>query len=250
MFVHRAGAGEQLLEVRRADRELDREPDCGPERIPAADPVPDLEAGVGTDAEGIHGRGIRRYRREVLRHGGLAELGADPGAGAARIGDRLLRREGLGADDEQRARGIQLDGEVRKLRAVHVGDEMATDIAGVKRPQCCDRHGRTEVAAADADIDDIGEALARSIPCACRHGHRRRRPRIARAPRAPLHAAPSTAPTAESRRGTQQSVERRALLGVVDRLALEHRVDARHEPGAPGPFERGRSGRFHRCAGG
>ena len=96
----------------------------------------------------------------------------------------------------------------------------------MKRPERFDRHRRAEVAAADADVDDVREALAAGAGAAAlvhvahergalrAHGQdlgmqRRERRRQCRARRRP-----------------QQRVQRGAALAVVDDRAVEHRVDA------------------------
>ncbi len=51
MLVHFESAVEQLLEIVPADAERDAHADGGPQRVAAADPVPELEHVVHVDAE-------------------------------------------------------------------------------------------------------------------------------------------------------------------------------------------------------
>ena len=50
--VHGVGAGEEGAEIVRPDGDHDRQADGAPERIAAADPIPEAEDAVGRDAEG------------------------------------------------------------------------------------------------------------------------------------------------------------------------------------------------------
>jgi len=63
-------------------------------------------------AEFVHGARIDRNGGEVLRHRLVAQALLDPAARHARIGLGLEGDEGLGADDEERARRICLRDDV------------------------------------------------------------------------------------------------------------------------------------------
>ena len=51
MLVHRARAGEELRKFVAADGDRERQADRRPDRVAAADPVPETEDAVGADAE-------------------------------------------------------------------------------------------------------------------------------------------------------------------------------------------------------
>ena len=94
-------------------------------------------------------------------HRGLAQRGDKPGARCRRVLHRLLRRECLRADDEERRRRIKLFQRVGDVRAVDIGDEMEAEIIRREGAERAHRHGRAEVRAADADVDDRRQRLSR-----------------------------------------------------------------------------------------
>lgn len=67
MIVHLVGAAQKLLKVIVADVDGDRKTDGGPERITAANPVPELEHVLGINTEVRDGLGVGRQRNKVLR---------------------------------------------------------------------------------------------------------------------------------------------------------------------------------------
>ena len=177
--VHLVVAPEELLVVVAADRDHEREADRARKRIAAADPVPEAEHVLRVDAErGDFLRG-RRDGDEVLRDGGfgvllgkagLLRLGEEPLLGGERVGHRLLRRERLGRDDEERLSGLYLAERLREVRRVDVGDKEELHVAlrvGRKRDV---RHYGAEVRAADADVDDVLDATTgKALPLALAH---------------------------------------------------------------------------------
>ena len=99
-------------------------------------------------------------------------------------------------------------------------------------------HDRPEVGAADADVDDVADALAGvALPLAAADAVGRSRPscRARRGPGAPRSRRRRrwTAPL----RGAQGDVQDRALLRDVDLLSPEHGVDARSQAGFLGQPE-------------
>ncbi len=165
VLVEEVGASQQPLEARVADGEGDRQPDGRPQRVAAADPVPELEDALARDAEpgGLFRR--CRERDEVARHGGLvSRSGNQPIAGGARVHHRLLGRERLGGDEEERRGGVEgrelaVDG-----RAVDVGHEPHPHAGHGVRLEGPHDHLGSEVGAADADVDDVGDPRARMAP--------------------------------------------------------------------------------------
>ena len=169
MAVHLVVALEELLIVVAADREHQRETDCARERVASADPVPETEHILRVDTErGDFLRG-RRNGDKVLRDGGLGvsllearllRLGKEPVLRGERVGHRLLRREGLGRDDEQGLVRLHRAERLGEVRRVDVGDEEELHVALRVGRERDVRHDGTEIGAADADVDDVLDALA------------------------------------------------------------------------------------------
>ncbi len=90
----------------------------------------------------------------------LAERADDPRARRIGVGLRLLRRKGLRADDDQRLRRIDAADQILELRAIHVGDEMRRDVAAPLRLERIAHQQRSQIRAADADVDHVLESLA------------------------------------------------------------------------------------------
>ena len=77
-----------------------------------------------------------------------------------RVGHGLQRGEGLGGDDEQRLGGIEVANRLGEIRAVDVGDEAEGHGPLAIVLQRLIGHDRPEIRAADADIDDVADALS------------------------------------------------------------------------------------------
>src|SRR5213075_401744 len=99
MLVHRPRAGEQLAKALGADRDRDRQADRRPERVAAADPIPEAER--ARDAEARGRLDVARRCDEMLFDPGPA-LADEPGTRRLGVRHRLLRRERLAGDDEER----------------------------------------------------------------------------------------------------------------------------------------------------
>ena len=94
MLVHDVGAVEELLEPLHADHHGNRQTDGGPQRVPAADPVPEFEHVGRVDAEGRHLFPIGGYGDEMLGNRRLVlQVLHQPGARSPRVGERLLSGE-------------------------------------------------------------------------------------------------------------------------------------------------------------
>ena len=121
-----------------------------------------------------------------------------------------------------------------KSVAVHVGDEAEGQGALAVMPERFVGHHRPEVGAADADVDDVANALAGVA-----------------LPRAAAHAVGEVGHLVEHRmdlghhvlavhddggvpRRAQGDVQHGAILGDVDLVAAEHGVDARAQAGFSG----------------
>ena len=153
---------------------------------------------------------VGRDGDEVPRDRGLvAERGERPRARRVRVRHRLERRERLRRDDEQRLVRREVAGRLDEVGRVDVRDEAEREVAPRVVAQRLVCHHRAEVGAADADVHDVADRLARvALPLARAHalgerGHpvehlvhlarrRRRRRRRASCPRGIRSATWST----------------------------------------------------------
>ena len=89
-----------------------------------------------------------------------AETRERPVARRVGVGHRLQRREGLRRDDEEGLRWIEIADGFREVGAIDVGDEPKRHGAVAVVLERLVGHHRAEVGAADADVDDVANALA------------------------------------------------------------------------------------------
>ena len=160
MLVHFMGAGQERAEIVSADGDHDRQADRRPERIAAADPVPEAEDPIRRDAEGRDLVEGRRYGGEVFAHRVGSQCRRQPFARGLGIGHRLDGGEGFRSDDEQRRFGVEPLQRVMHVRAVDIGNVVRARAVMVRR-QRQRRHDRAEIGTADADVDDVGYLPAR-----------------------------------------------------------------------------------------
>ena len=85
---------------------------------------------------------------------------SDQSRAELRVGHRLQGGERLGRDDEQRLRRVEIVGLLGEVGAVHVGDEPEGQVPLAVVLERLVGHHRAEVAAADADVDDVADRLA------------------------------------------------------------------------------------------
>ena len=98
------------------------------------------------------------------------QAGQQPVARGARVGHRFQRREGLRGDDEQRLGRIEIAHRLGEIGAVDIGDEAERHGALAVVPERFVGHHRPEIGAADADVDDVADALAgMALPRAAAH---------------------------------------------------------------------------------
>ena len=243
------GAAEHLPKPRHARRDRDRQPDRGPQRVAPADPVPHLEHAAGIDPE-LHGcRAVGGHRHEVpgdrgAAHGAaLARTAGEPPARGSGVRHRLLRGEGLGCDDEQRAGGVEPREGRGQVHAVDVGDEVHPRPAGMRRERAAG-HPRAEIRPADADVHDVGDPLAGvAAPFPRTHRFGEAFHRIELAFDAGAHGVIDLADR-RLPRISQQGVQHRAVFGGVDARAREHRACPLRHPG----LDRERTEQAHRLS--
>jgi len=222
-------AVEHFAETLRTDRQHGRQADRRIHGISAADPVPETEHVRGVDAEFAHAGLVGRDRDEVPRHRRLAQRRHAPFAGLACVGQGFLGGEGLGADDEQRARRIQPQGRFVEIGRVDVGDETQADAPPAVVAQRLAGHARPQVRAADADVDHVADALAGGAqPASVAH----LRAEIAHARKHRVHFGHDIGAIDFEHgigRCAQRHVQRRPVLGGIDVGACEHGVPARRD---------------------
>ena len=194
-------------------------------RVAAADPVPELEHVGGVDAEGAHAGGVGRHGDEVLGDGASSpSLLNEPRARHVGVAHRLERRERLGGDDEQRLGGVEILRRLGEGGAVDVGDEAEAQVAVAVGTQRQVGHLGPEVRAADADVDDVADALAgMALPFAGAHALGK----VGHAAEHGMHVGHDVAAVDLDHRvarRAQRRVQHGAVLGDVDLVAAEHRV--------------------------
>ena len=222
VLVDLVAAAQEFVEAVWSDGDRERQPDARPDRITAADPIPEAEHPRRLDAELRHLVELGRDGGEMVADSRLANALGDPGPGGRRVGHRLHRGEGLRRDDEQGARRIEPAQRVADVGAIDVGDEMAPQLRrreGRERPRS---HCGPKVGSANADIDDVRHRLAQSAPHpALAHVGGEGQHLFARADhlRHDILAVDQHRLAGEIAQGGMQDG---ALLGDVDLLASEH----------------------------
>ncbi len=227
MLVHCVEAGEHLAEAFWTDGDHQREANGRVVGVAAANPVPELEHIPGIDAELLYFPGIGRDGDKVFRYGLLAAQRAHaPRAGGMRVGQSFQRCKGLGGDDKERLRGIQIARRLDEFAAVNVGDEAHGQGAVTVILQRFVGHPGTQVRAANADIDDVAYAPASVAgPGAAAHavGEVRHLVEHSMHPGYDVLAIDNDALVL---RRAQGDMQHGAPLGDVDLVAAKHSVDA------------------------
>ncbi|MDT4868385.1 hypothetical protein FQZ97_1033450 [compost metagenome] len=159
MHVHRMRTRKEFAEIVCTNRDHHRQANRRPDRIAAANPIPEAKDAFFANAECCNlikgcGNGCK-----MCANGVFAQCIGDPFARGLRIGHGFDGGEGFGSDDDERRCRIKRIQRVGNVCAVDVRDIMRTWAIVVRRK--CDRcHDRTEIRAADTDIDDVGDLLA------------------------------------------------------------------------------------------
>jgi len=167
----------------------------------------------------------------VPADGGLVPQRIDqPRARRLRVGDRLDRGEGLGADDEEGLVGVEPQELLRDVRTVHVGHELHVQAAVRVGAQRLVGHHRPQVRAADADVHHVLDRLAREAePLARTH----LLSEVAHLVQHLMDVCDHVLAVHHQHGvpwGAQRGVEHRPVLGVVDVLTPEHGVALLLEP--------------------
>jgi hypothetical protein len=155
-------------------------------------------------------------------------LRQQPVARAVRVHHRLERGEGLGGDDHQRAVGFVCRGNAREhigqMATIDVGDEVEGEVGLGEWRQRQLHHLRTEVGAADAQVDHVPHgAAAMTAPVTGAHALGKRGD--AGAHRGSVGGGVlRTDHQMTAGRQSQGGVQHCALLGQVDGITAQQRV--------------------------
>ena len=183
--------------------------------------------------------GVGRDGDEVLRDRlrVAAQRRQRPVARRVRVGHRLERRERLRRDDEQRLGRVEIARRLGEVGAVDVGDEAERQVAIAVELERLVGHHRAEVGAADADVDDVADALAGvALPVAAADAVGEGRHLVEHG----VHVGHDVLAVDDDRRAArraQRDVQHGAVLGDVDLVAAEHRVDALAQAGLVGQLQ-------------
>ena len=163
VLIHGVEALEETHEVHRPDGAHQRQADGGIDGVAPAHPVPETEHVLGIDAELGDLLRVGGDRNEVLGDGRLItiKLLNQPSASSMSIGQGFLGGEGLGGDDEEGGAGVEAVESRGEVRRVNVGDELRANTRYLVGTQCLGSHGGAQVRAADADVDDLLDGVAR-----------------------------------------------------------------------------------------
>ncbi len=236
VFVDDVEPVQELTEAFGSDGDHQRQPDGGVDRVAPADPVPESEHVRGVDAELGDPLGVGRHRHEVVGDRRLAECVDQPRASGPGVGERLDRAERLRGHHEQCRGGIGVGEHGRDVGAVDVGHERTADAFVAVRLERPVRHRRSQVGAADPDVDHMGDPVVGAHPVG-EGAHRvEYLVHVGDDVRAVDgdHGAP---------RCPQGDVHHRPVLGDVDVLAGEHRVASGLDAATLG--ERDETGQHH-----
>mmetsp|Transcript_9105 Transcript_9105/g.15829 ORF Transcript_9105/g.15829 Transcript_9105/m.15829 type:complete len:501 (-) Transcript_9105:206-1708(-) len=133
-----------------------------PEGVATSHPIPKSEHVVGINTEGRHGGGIGGKGGKVLGHAALLSLVIiqQPLLGRSGICHGLLRREGLGRNEEEGALGIALLENFGNVCPVDIGAEEHFEVTfGVWLESLRDHDG-SEVGSANTNVDYGVDGLA------------------------------------------------------------------------------------------
>ena len=178
MLIHFVCALVELHVVFEADAEADGKTDCRPQRIAAANPVPEFEHVCRVDTEFGNGFGVGGESNEVLCDSGLVTVESLEDGGLCSFGVRhgFKSRERLGSNDEERFFDVHLLEGFGHVGAVDVRNEVdfrrvfaSSRLVGI-RLQGFGHHHRTEVGTADTDVHHVLDGLAGvALPLAGTH---------------------------------------------------------------------------------
>ncbi len=210
MRVHFRRTGQQFVERVRTNGKRDRQPDCGPQRVAPADPIPHRQDAFARNAE--HRRGAFAVCRDRIQ----ARVVAQPLPQDRAVEQRLLRAETLGNQQYGGMRAIQPGQRPLYGGAVDIGKEVHAEAARHGPRQRIRRQSRTEIRTADANADDVGDIALREAG-----------DELAHACAGALRLCMGLAHGRRLRQiAAQRGMQRRTRFGRVDGVAGEHGVEA------------------------
>ena len=173
MLVDRMKACEHRLKIIRADRPTSsrgRWP--SPSSSAPANPIPKAEHVGRVDAELGYFAGVGRDRDKMPRDRFFvaAQLFEQPLPRRVRVRHRFERGERLRRDDEQRFLGVESLDRFSEVGAIDIRHEAQRERTVAVMLQRLIRHHRPKIGAADADIHDVANPLARCDPSTRRCG--------------------------------------------------------------------------------
>ena len=153
------------------------------------------------------------------------------------VGHRFERGECFRRNDEECFGGIEIEDGFGEICAIHIGNETKSEGAIAVMLQRFVGHHRSEVGAADADVDHVANALA-CVPfpfaasdALCEVSHPIEHSVDLR------HYVFAVHHDGRSFERAKGHVEDRAVLGDVDLLPVKHRVDSRPQAGFLGQLQ-------------
>jgi hypothetical protein len=226
VLIHGVEAGQHRAEMLWPDGEHRRQPDRRIHRVAPADPIPETEHVGCVDAKLRNFRGVGRDGDKMVGDRCLvAERVQQPAPRRVCVGHCLLRGEGFGGDDEECPRWIEVAHRLGKIGAVNVGDEAEAHITCTVVAQRFIGHHRPQVRAADADVDDVADALtSEALPRAAAHAFGERAHLIEHGVHL-RHDILTIDNDMRVARGAQGDMQHGAIFGHVDLVAAKHRVD-------------------------
>ncbi len=240
MLIHFVKATQHGAEILGTDGEHGREAYGGVHGIAPTDPIPKAEHVGGVDAELGDFGGVGGDRNEVFgdRLFVTAQTLQEPFTGGMGVGHGLESGKSFGRDDEESFGGIEVDYGFSEVCAVNVGNEAKGEIAITVVLQGFVGHDRTEIGAADANIDDVANALASvTFPGAGTNAVTKGRHFIEYG----MHIGDDVFPVNENSGVfgcAQCNMKDRAIFGDVDFVTAEHRIDVGLQAGFFGEGEK------------
>ena len=214
--VHRLPAAQKRIKGAWANGDHQRQADGPPDGIAPTDPVFEAKDLIRIDTE-IAGLVLRCAQGGKLLCR-IAVILCHPRACGTGVGHRLDRGEGLGSDDHQCGFRIKPAERVRDMRPVDIRHEVAARPVMIGRERL-HRHRGPKIGPADTDIHHIRNVAAADLIRETAHpverimnaGHHIR----------PIHHHRPAIKIAQRR------VQYRAVFGLVDLFACEHRIATR-----------------------
>ena len=226
MAVHGMKAIQHAHKVFRTNRNHQRQPDGGSQRITPADPIPKLKHVGGINPERLNFPLGRGNRHKVTRHRRrIAQLPHKPIPRRGRVGHRFLRGERLGRDNKKRLCRVQIAGGLGQMRAIHIGHKAHRQVAPAKRLQRLIRHRRPQIAAPDANVDNVANGLAREAQPVTGAHARGKRAHLVQHRTNRWHHILTIHRNGRVGAIAQRNVQHRAVFRLVDFLPGKHRLD-------------------------